>query len=58
MPELIRYQVPEDNFKMRYTKVSDVEQWAKEHNVWISIGRGVAFFRDEQDLTHFLLRWS
>jgi hypothetical protein len=59
MDDLIQYFIPDDNHRLRHTKRDDVQSWADENDMWIGISQGgLVYFKSENDLTMFLLRWS
>ena len=53
---LYRYRVdiPRENT----TTIDIVEKWLEENHIQCSLIPGHAFFRNEQDVILFLLRWS
>lgn len=49
-----RVEVPRDN----KTPVDDFRDWLRETEIPAAWVPGLIFFREEQHVTHFILRWS
>lgn len=48
-----RVEIPREN----KTRVDDFRDWLSETKITAAWVPGLIFFREEQDVTHFILKW-